>query len=423
MQQTTASPPPDGSTLPQIPRSNFAFLRDSLRAASSQSYTLSPLATAVHAWATGTTATYLAHLRPLALLHARNPSLSHSDVLTSTLHDMAIHSRSATAARGLLSAVRQLETLGLLPATVTPFHWAMARSLQSIAAPPPPQLWATTDLLLFLAHKTHSPSEARTTCLAFLSFSQLLRIGEAASIRPDDLQSTSLAFFDQKVGRTWVNSPLGPWAAAWASRLSTLPTTATQAGGPFAPSKQHLQQTFHSLLADSPWAPFTWHSLRRMGAAALATTGTPLPTICAWGRWHSQAIACQYTRHPPGWTFPVPALLPWPRPGSPSPAFDICPTSPEHLWPPSLHPRLPTRPRHEPSPAPLPPQPIASASLTPGHSTRPPLSINPPSRMRPRLDPPRRPPPPSASSLQAHHAASPNLPPPRPEKRRRHSHH
>ena len=96
----------------------------------------------------------------------------------------------------------QARTVGLLPPTVTPFHWAMAKALQSIAAPPPIQLWATPDLLHFLADRSQSPTEARMSCLAFLPFSQLLRIGEAASICPSHIQDSSLTFFEEKVGRT-----------------------------------------------------------------------------------------------------------------------------------------------------------------------------------------------------------------------------
>jgi hypothetical protein len=219
---------------------------------------------------------------------------------------------------------------------------------------------------------------------------------------------------------------LGPWAAAWAARLSTLTTTATAAGGPFATSKQHLQQALHALLANSPWAPFTWHSLRRMGAAALAVTGTPLPTICAWGRWHSQSIACHYTRHPPGWHFPSPALLPWPKAAAPSPTFEIRPTLPAHIWPPAIASRHPcpppgTTPAAQLLPSNRPPyqdhlprrpaQPRPQHSATPA-GTRPRTRTLPPHRTLPQNPHPVTPKPPTQPS--------PHTGPP-PEKKRRHS--
>ena len=218
----TSDQHPDDATssTSNIPRTNFVFLRETLREAAAAPLTSGPISVAIRAWAPGTVSTYIAHLKPLALLHARKPALTHIDVLTTTLQDMAVHSRSAAAARGLLSAVRQLETLGLLPPTVNPMHWAMARALTSIASPAPPQLWATTDLLLYLAHKSStSVMAARTVILAFLSFSHLLRIGEASSMRLQDITRTILAFLAEKRSPGWFTCPVGPWAKAWSARL------------------------------------------------------------------------------------------------------------------------------------------------------------------------------------------------------------
>ena len=420
--------------IPTLPRDNFAFLRDALRAAASRPPTADSLALAIRAWARGTTETYLGHLRPLALLHARSPSLSHSEAVAATLRDMAVASRSSTVARGLLAAVRQLETLGLLPAVVSPQHWAMARALHSLSAPSPPQLWATADLLLFLAHSATSPVQSRVVCLANLSFAQLLRVGEAASIRPQDLSGSSLSFFDEKVARAWITVPLGQWAAAWADRLSTLPTAATDAGGPFAPSRQHLQQSLHSLLAGSPWAPFTWHSFRRMGAAALSVAGTPMAAVCAWGRWHSQSVASRYVRHPPGWQFPSPVLLPWPSQGPTPYTFEIRPTLPEHIWPPSLVARRPgtsCAPRHSPRARcprtshdrqglPSDPRPPARPSIRPHSLPRVPLPPHARSSPAPALHAPA--PAPSICPIAPKRPSHPSTASP-PEKRSRSSPH
>ena len=144
-----------------------------------------------------------------------------------------------------------------------------------------------------------------------------------------------------------------------------------------------------------------------MGAAALLVSGAPLSSICAWGRWHSQSTALGYTRHPPGWSFPSPVLLPWPTGDTPT-SFELRPTLPEHLWPPSVITQCTraTRSRRTP-PKPSPDRPAQQCTaMRPSPSTQPPSSLH-------QTPPPSHPPHPHP---HPHHLpqTSPRQAPPRP---------
>ena len=88
------------------------------------------LATAARNWKPGSRTNYSTYLKKLALRH---PGPAHVG-LGSTVSDLLTgfgNTGSTAGAKGLVSAVRLLERQELIPVTITPLHWCMARGIQN----------------------------------------------------------------------------------------------------------------------------------------------------------------------------------------------------------------------------------------------------------------------------------------------------
>ena len=120
--------------------------------------------------------------------------------------------------RGVISALRLVEKLGCIPPTVRPVHWLMARgAATTTAAPRPTQVWAELVTLRLMARNIGTTLDWFCLGLAVISFATLLRVGEAASVRPVDIWTRcTLGFFDDRKGRRLGHSATGGMARCMA---------------------------------------------------------------------------------------------------------------------------------------------------------------------------------------------------------------
>ena len=210
------------------------------------------------------------------------------------------------------------EKLGCIPPTVRPVHWLMARgAATTTAAPRPTQVWAELVTLRLMARNIRTTLDWFCLGLAVISFAALLRVGEAASVRPVDIRTRcTLGFFDDKKDDNWVTVRLGAWPDAWRAAMAAHPWVSSRpASVPLMAAAFDLQAAIHGLLAATGWESMGWHAWRRGGAAAMRAFGAAIASIAVAGRWDNEAEANRYASAPPGWEFFLPDNVPWPTAG------------------------------------------------------------------------------------------------------------
>ena len=201
-------------------------------------------------------------------------------------------------------------------------------------APRPPPLrhdrpkWVT---LRLMARNIRTTLDWFCLGLAVISFTALLRVGEAASVRPVDIRTRcTLGFFDDKKVDEWVTVRLGAWPDAWRAAVAAHPWVSSRpASVPLMAAAFDLQAAIHGLLAATGWESMGWHAWRRGGAAAMRAFGAAIASIAVAGRWDNEAEAHRYASAPPGWEFFLPDNVPWPTAGF---GAEIRPVHGYQLW-------------------------------------------------------------------------------------------
>ena len=148
-------------------------------------YMEEPLALAIRRWSPGTVERWTAILRDVGRFAAHWPELDAAGALSRYLVRRAAMGQQPGTLRGVISALRRAEKLGCIPPTVRPVHWLMARgAATTTAAPRPTQVWAELVTLRLMARNIRTTLDWFCLGLAVISFDTLLRVGEAASVRP-----------------------------------------------------------------------------------------------------------------------------------------------------------------------------------------------------------------------------------------------
>ena len=295
-------------------------------------YTEEPLALAIRRWSPGTVERWTAILRDVGRFAAHWPELDAAGALSRYLVRRAAMGQQPGTLRGVISALRLAEKLGCIPPTVRPVHWLMARgAATTTAAPRPTQVWAELVTLRLMARNIRTTLDWFCLGLAVISFATLLRVGEAASVRPVDIRTRcTLGFFDDKKDDDWVTVRLGAWPDAWRAAMAAHPWVSSRpASVPLMAAAFDLQAAIHGLLAATGWESMGWHDWRRGGAAAMRAFGAAIASIAVAGRWDNEAEANRYASAPPGWEFFLPDNVPWPTAGF---GVEIRPVHAYQLW-------------------------------------------------------------------------------------------
>ena len=291
-----------------------------------------PLALAIRRWSPGTVERWTAILRDVGRFAAHWPELDAAGALSQYLVRRAAMGQQPGTLRGVISALRLAEKLGCIRPTVRPVHWLMARgAATTTAAPRPTQVWAELVTLRLMARSIRTTLDWFCLGLAVISFATLLRVGEAASVRPVDLRKRCvLGFSDDKKDDDWVTVRLGAWPDAWRAAMAAHPWVSSRpASVSLMAAAFDLQAAIHGLLAATGWESMGWHAWRRGGAAAMRAFGAAIASIAVAGRWDNEAEAHRYASAPPGWEFFLPDNVPWPTPGF---GVEIRPVHAYQLW-------------------------------------------------------------------------------------------
>ena len=295
-------------------------------------YMEEPLALAIRRWSPGTVERWTAILRDVGRFAAHWPELDAAGALSQYLVRRAAMGQQPGTLRGVISALRLAEKLGCIRPTVRPVHWLMARgAATTTAAPRPTQVWAELVTLRLMARSIRTTLDWFCLGLAVISFATLLRVGEAASVRPVDLRKRCvLGFFDDKKDDDWVTVRLGAWPEAWRAAMAAHPWVSSRPASVLLMAAAFdLQAAIHGLLAATGWESMGWHAWRRGGAAAMRAFGAAVASIAVAGRWDNEAEAHRYASAPPGWEFFLPDNVPWPTPGF---GVEIRPVHAYQLW-------------------------------------------------------------------------------------------
>ena len=263
---------------------------------------------------------YASRLRALAACAERAGPPDPAAALAGLLAERAQASATASALRGITSAVRAVEDLQLLPPTVTTLHKRIAAGAASSGSQP---YLSPAGLVQLVEKARDSRNGTVFSALAIISWVCYLRVGEAAGIRVSDLAMPGFVqFWNSKTGEEgYTTRPLYRYAdglRAWLhrhmvslGRSSDMLVWQSGEAGLEAGMAETLRSTAH--------ARARWHALRRGGTAATWARKPDLAYYKWWGRWQSTAVARHGTKcsHP---GVVAPTVLPaWSRDRGPLP--------------------------------------------------------------------------------------------------------
>ena len=250
---------------------------------------------AIRGWKPSTTAGYLSHLRRLADIEDEIEEEGNlPEVLSRKLACHVQHGGSASAARGIISAVRACEDLHLVSGVVQPIHWRLAKAGAQAGV----QEYASPVLLRHLVEKAVSNDERLVGVMALVSYVCFLRVAEAASVLVGDVRDSGyVVFWNSKTGdEGWQRRPVPKWLRPF---VEWIYEWAVERGCErddllFPAGAAFLEKTLIDIVYGTTWAGHRWHCFRRGGAAACWKRGPSLPHFKWWGRWAATATAMAY---------------------------------------------------------------------------------------------------------------------------------
>ena len=265
---------------------------------------------AMHSWASRTTRHYQGSLFAVADFEdERTLTVGPATCLSEYLSAKVSSGVARSTLRNVVSAVRGAEDLGFLPPTVLPIHWRLAKGGLSLGRQP----YFSPPAVSFLAQSARTREQRIALGLGCISYVLWLRVSEAATIAPRDLQVSSVAsFITTKVGGpSEERRPLGRWAIGWATYLLAMVDGSVDPAQPFAErGALGLDGTVKDMLRGSRWSGLRLYAFRRGGCAACYHRGPHLRFLLWWGRWRCLQTALEYAT---GYTDPEvvgPLLLP-----------------------------------------------------------------------------------------------------------------
>ena len=275
----------------------------------------------MQSWRPRTRSQYASRLRALAAYADRTGPPDTAAAVAGLLAERAQAGATASALRGITSAVRAVDDLQWLPPTVTTLHKRIAAGAASSGSQP---YLSPAGLVQLVEKARDSRHGAVFSALAIISWVCYLRVGEAAGIRVTDLAMPGfIQFWNSKTGEEgYTTRPLYRYAdgvRAWLhGHMVSLGRTSDMLV--WQSGEAGLEAGMADTLASTAHFRARWHALRRGGAAATWARKPDLAYYKWWGRWQSTPVAMQYGTK---WSDPgvvAPTVLPaWSRDQGPLP--------------------------------------------------------------------------------------------------------
>ena len=322
---------------------------------SSDEWSDGPLQVAARAITSGSREAYMSALRQFAKNSESSDTLEVA--LNKRICAIARRKRGRSAATGLVSALRVLEKLRLLPPSVLQLHLLQVEAIARITAPhAPPRPYGTAQHLEFLGRARIHWAWPRLFFLATCAVVFRMRSGDSESVSWEGITTPGwIEFFDEKRGKEWVQYPLSPFLEQWRKYVLSLKHPNTPPQSPVLPGGRNaLRSIQKECMQHCPLGHITWHPWARMAAAAFRILGGTLASLADWGRWKDLKQARHYAKAPADWSLPEFLSLPYPESFTGFPSRDMGGVSirtkdvwPREAWEKRTGPRKPT-----PKPAP-----------------------------------------------------------------------
>ena len=226
----------------------------------------------------------------------------------------------SSALRTVLAAVQLCSKLELIPF----LHLGTARLIAKASRKfdsPQDRCYLDERTLCTMARAVECPRDMAVLAVTIISLCYLLRVGEAATLKPADLEHASLWYTRWKTGYRRFKGKPPPYVCAWARWLRRWAMAGGVGGrnggtvgdeGARIFSEKELETGIQHLLRNSQQAQFTFHMCRRGGAFVLFSLGKTVPEIADFGFWDSLQTARKYATpdHPmpfvKSWDLPFP---------------------------------------------------------------------------------------------------------------------
>ena len=168
-----------------------------------------PAACLVSTWRPSTRRTYSSHLRRLAQFGGAVQSGDMQTLAEKVLLSMFAQGQKAAAARGRISALKAVATLGWIP----PLQWdRLWRIFKAAVDYPGQRQLGGPDLLQLLADSCCRVGEWKIYAAAVLSFATLCRVGEISSLRSSNISKVGITYQGMKRDHHQITKRLGPFA-------------------------------------------------------------------------------------------------------------------------------------------------------------------------------------------------------------------
>ena len=148
-----------------------------------------PAACLVSTWRPSTRRTYTSHLRRFAQFGGAVQPGDMQTLAEKVLLSMFAQGQKAAAARGCISALKAVATLGWIP----PLQWDRLWRISKAAVDSPGQRqFGGPDLLQLMAESCSRVGEWKIYAAAVLSFATLCRVGEISSLRRSNISKVGI---------------------------------------------------------------------------------------------------------------------------------------------------------------------------------------------------------------------------------------
>ena len=211
--------------------------------------------------------------------------------------------------RGAVSALRALEETGWLPKFVSGRVWRCAKWATSQAVLRP---YARLEELRAFAMACDGKAQWRVYGMAVLSFSYLLRVGEATPIRRGGSHSLGLGFHTAKCDPHFVRQNIACYGRTWLRWLDVEASTLAVLLAHFClQNSAYLQMIMAANLRGCASAHARWHAWRRGRLAALCWLALLVRWLAWWGHWLCESVAAHCGDAPEDFVLADNPELPW----------------------------------------------------------------------------------------------------------------
>ena len=225
-------------------------------------------------------------------------------VLELEIREMVASENAEGNVKKLLSACRQLDKLRLHPRIVETRDWQVVKWLakRRVRGESALVLWAPMELFVRLAEQIVDLASAEIVVFACISVACLLRVGEAATVHTGTRGDVR---FNSEKGRpgSW-DVEVGPWTKWWVLFFWEIRRLKHgRADLPFSfQDATKLQAGWKKIVGGSDFEGYSWHALRRCGAAVLWFWGARIQAVMLAGEWVTPSVAKDYCHPTHAWS-------------------------------------------------------------------------------------------------------------------------